>query len=112
MVAMTILVAKKYKEDTFFNFYQCITNITRPNLAPLLLALCVFRKSANMEFLDGMTVNERLFALKKMDSFDQAIVSGNKEVAIKILEACELSNETAKSTVKEILKSPKVLVTL
>ena len=50
-----------------------------------------------MEFLDGMTVNERLFALKKMDSFDQAIVSGNKEVAIKILEACELSNETAKS---------------
>ncbi|MBA6381289.1 MULTISPECIES: hypothetical protein [unclassified Colwellia] len=60
-----------------------------------------------MEFLDGMTVNERLFALKKMDSFDQAIVSGNKEVAIKILEACELSNETAKSTITEILKSPK-----
>ncbi|MBA6302678.1 MULTISPECIES: hypothetical protein [unclassified Colwellia] len=60
-----------------------------------------------MEFLDGMTVNERLFALKKMDSFDQAIVSGNKEVAIKILEVCELSNETAKSTVTEILKSPK-----
>jgi len=60
-----------------------------------------------MEDLKGMTVNERLFALSKMDSFDQAIVSGNKEVAIKILEACELPNETAISTVKEILKNPK-----
>jgi hypothetical protein len=70
-------------------------------------ALCVLRKSAKMEDLSGMTVNERLFALSKMDSFDQAIVSGNKEVAVNILEACELSYDAAVSTVQEILKNPK-----
>ena len=59
-----------------------------------------------MESLVGMTVNERLFALSKMESFDQAVVAGNKELAIQILEKCELSKESATSTVTEILKNP------
>ena len=53
-----------------------------------------------------MTVNERLFALNKTDSFDQAIACRDKELAIQILESCYLSRESASSTVTEIFKNP------
>lgn len=53
-----------------------------------------------------MTVNERLFALNKTDSFDQALASKDRELAIQILESCNFSRESALSTVTEILKNP------
>ncbi|MDU0113535.1 hypothetical protein RT723_11105 [Psychrosphaera aquimarina] len=61
----------------------------------------------NMESLAGMTINERLFALNKMDSFDQAITAGDKERAIQILESCDLSKKAATSTVTDIFRSPQ-----
>jgi hypothetical protein len=60
-----------------------------------------------MEDLSGMTVNERLFALNKSDSFDHAISSGDPDSAIKILESCDLPKDAATSTVTEIFKNPE-----
>ena len=60
-----------------------------------------------MEDLKGMTVNERLFALNKNDSFDHAITSGDADSAIEILESCALPKEAATSTVTEIFKNPE-----
>jgi len=60
-----------------------------------------------MEDLSGMTVNERLFALNKNDSFDHAISSGDPDSAIKILESCDLPKDAAISTVTEIFKNPE-----
>jgi hypothetical protein len=59
-----------------------------------------------MEDLSGMTVNERLFALDKHASFDNAITSGDADHAIEILESCDLAKEAAISTVTEIFKNP------
>ena len=41
-----------------------------------------------MKELNGMTINERLFALKVMDAFDEAIKLKDINSAIKILEEC------------------------
>ena len=61
-----------------------------------------------MEYLSGMTVNERLFALNKNDPFDHAITSGDANSAIEILEYCGLPKEAATSTVSEIFKNPAI----
>ncbi|WP_462158258.1 hypothetical protein [Pseudoalteromonas sp. GB56] len=59
-----------------------------------------------MENLNGMTVNERLFALKKLNAFDEAIKAKNTELSIQILEATGLSHLAAVETVAMIFKNP------
>ncbi|HAW76608.1 MAG TPA: hypothetical protein DCW74_12845 [Alteromonas australica] len=60
-----------------------------------------------MEELKGVTINERLFALKVTESFDAAIKSKNCKAAIEVLEQCGLSYSSALETVSSIFKNPK-----
>lgn len=60
-----------------------------------------------MADLKGMTVNERLFAMGKVDEFDSAILTKNEQVAISILVQCELPIEAATDTVAAIVKEPR-----
>ena len=60
-----------------------------------------------MEDLKGMTVNERLFALKTFDAFDKAIKSNDTNTAIKILEQCGLTYPSAIETITSILNDPE-----
>ncbi|WP_371185872.1 hypothetical protein [Thalassotalea maritima] len=60
-----------------------------------------------MTNLNGMTINERLVVMNKIDDFDLAISQNNIEAAIKVLEQCDLTREAAKNTVTAILKEPK-----
>jgi len=61
-----------------------------------------------MENLSGMTVNERLFSLRKLETFDSAIKSENTKLAIEILEECQLSHSAALETVSAIFKNPNL----
>ena len=56
--------------------------------------------------LKGMTVNERLYHINKIDAFDNAINSGNTNKAIEILLLAELSQEQAEQTVNTIIENP------
>ena len=60
-----------------------------------------------MTDLKGMTVNERIFALKAFDAFDKAIKSNDINLAIKILEQCGLTNSSAIETINSILNEPE-----
>ena len=60
-----------------------------------------------MKELNGMTINERLFALKVMDAFDEAIKLKDINSAIKILQECGLSHSSALETITSIFKNPK-----
>ena len=60
-----------------------------------------------MEDLKGMTLNERLFALKAFDAFDKAIKSNDTNSAKKILEQCGLTYSSAIETIKLILNDPE-----
>ena len=60
-----------------------------------------------MADLNGMTVNERLFAMGKVDEFDSAIRAKNEKTAISILVQCELPKEAATDTVGAIVKEPR-----
>ena len=60
-----------------------------------------------MDNLKGMTINERLYAMHKIDEFDSAIKSGDTQKAIKLLELCELNYSSASDTVSAIINNPK-----
>jgi hypothetical protein len=60
-----------------------------------------------MSDLQGMTINERLYALKKIDEFDAAIKARDAEGAIQILEMCEFSRSGSLATVTAIFNNPK-----
>ncbi|MDN3653414.1 hypothetical protein QWY77_11740 [Thalassotalea ponticola] len=60
-----------------------------------------------MTKLKGMTINERLFVMNKINNFNSAIRQKNIEEAIAILEQCELSLDAAKDSVAAILRNPK-----
>ena len=57
--------------------------------------------------LEGMTVNERSYALDLMDDFDLSIRSGKREVAIKILEMAQFSISQAREKADNIFNDPK-----
>jgi len=58
--------------------------------------------------LEGMTVNERLYTLNLMDDFDSLIGSGQREVAIQLLEKVQFSINQATETVDAIFNDPKM----
>ena len=61
-----------------------------------------------MEDLKGMSVNERLFVMKKHEAFNDAIKSKNTKRAIEILELCNLPHSSAVNTTNTILKNPEL----
>jgi hypothetical protein len=61
-----------------------------------------------MESLNGMTINERLFALSKLEKFEDAVKSNNVKLAIQILEESQLSHSAALETVSILFKNPKL----
>ena len=59
----------------------------------------IYRKAKLVDGLEGMTVNERLFATGLMNTFDKAIIN-DKELARTILEAILVD----KPSIEKILK--------
>ncbi len=53
-----------------------------------------------------MTVNERLFTAGLVREFDAAIDSGNRQLAIQLLEQVAMSGDSAASTVDAVLADP------
>lgn len=62
--------------------------------------------SARERDFAGMTVNERLFAAGLVREFDAAIDSGNRQLAIHLLEQVAMSEVSAASTVDAVLVDP------
>lgn len=61
----------------------------------------------NEEDLKGMTVNERLYALDLMDSFDKAMKNRDSKKGIQVLLQAKLSEQQANETVTSILETPE-----
>jgi hypothetical protein len=55
-----------------------------------------------------MTVNERLYTVNLMDDFDSSIKSGQREVAIQLLEEAQFSINQATETVDAVFTDPKM----
>ena len=57
--------------------------------------------------LQGMTVNERLFALGLFEEFDKAAKARDKKAMIDILKSCSMNDDQCEETSEAILRDPK-----
>jgi hypothetical protein len=62
----------------------------------------------NDQEVKGVTVNERLCALRLIEKFDEAIRNRDLEVSVNVLVEARLSQTQATETVSEILKNPSI----
>jgi hypothetical protein len=56
--------------------------------------------------LQGMTVNERLFAMGLLDQWDRVAKARDRDLMIRILSQCALSQEQCVQTSDAVLKNP------
>ncbi len=59
-----------------------------------------------MNDLSGMTVNERLYVTKLLDSFDLAVKERSREKLLSILKLIDINEEQANSTIDLIFSNP------
>ncbi len=56
--------------------------------------------------LEGMTVNERLFAMGLLDQWDEATKARDRGTMILILSQCAMSRKQCDETTDAVLKNP------